>query len=128
VPTGDDDLTNDRVLPTASLLYGWDIREGLSMGGSTIYISNIDPETGELFTVVAQSITFGFGLTDRLTMYTEWFGLFVSGATSVWPEQYFDGGFTYSVTNNIQLDVRAGVGLNQQATDLFTGTGICLRF
>jgi hypothetical protein len=34
---------------------------------------------------------------------------------------------TYLITNNIQWDLRAGVGLNQAADDFFTGTGISIR-
>ena len=38
-----------------------------------------------------------------------------------------DGGFTFLVNNNFQLDVRAGVGLNEAADDYFVGTGFAVR-
>ena len=51
-----------------------------------------------------------------------------SGADSARTEHYFDGGFTYRVSNNLQLDVRGGVGLNEAAADYFTGAGAVVRF
>ena len=43
--------------------------------------------------------------------------------------RYFaDGGFTYLVTNNFQLDIRVGVGLNKHADDYFTGAGFAVRY
>jgi hypothetical protein len=61
-------------------------------------------------------------------MYTEFFSLMPSGASTAKPEHYFDGGFTFSVTNNLQLDVRGGSGLNAAANDYFIGSGAVVRF
>jgi hypothetical protein len=43
-------------------------------------------------------------------------------------EHYFNGGFSLRLTNDIQWDFRAGVGLNDAADDFFTGTGLSVRF
>ena len=39
------------------------------------------------------------------------------------PEHYIDGGFTYLLNNDTQLDIRAGQGLNPSADDFFAGVG-----
>ena len=39
-----------------------------------------------------------------------------------------DGGFTLLLNNDVQWDVRAGVGLNDNADDYFAGMGLSLRF
>lgn len=127
VPTGSDTFTSDRVLPGVNWLYGWDINDFLSCGGSTQANKSVD-EDDDSFTLVAQSFTIGYSLTERIGAYTEYFGLYPSGATSALPENYFDGGFTFSVTNNLQLDIRAGVGLNSAAADYFVGSGFVVRF
>ena len=49
--------------------------------------------------------------------YFEYFGLYPHSGNATQPQHYFDGGVTYLVTNNIQLDVRAGTGLNHAADD-----------
>ncbi|MBX3412827.1 MAG: transporter [Pirellulales bacterium] len=127
LPTGADDFTADRVCPGLNWLYGWEINDFLSCGGSTQVNKSVDDADDRSYTLFAQSFTIGYRLTDRWGAYTEYFGLFPTGATSVLPENYFDGGFTFSVTNNLQLDIRAGVGLNEAAYDYFLGSGFVIR-
>jgi hypothetical protein len=67
-------------------------------------------------------------LTERLGSYAEGFALVPDGADTNRPQQYFNGGFTYLLTHDIQLDVRAGVGLNEAADDFFVGSGLSVRF
>jgi hypothetical protein len=43
-------------------------------------------------------------------------------------EHYADGGFTFLVNDNLQFDIRAGVGLNRRADNFFTGAGLAVRF
>jgi hypothetical protein len=126
VPTGDEEFTNDRVLPGVNWLYGWDLNERFSLAGSTQWNMNVDE--GETYFLTAQSVTIGYTLTEKLGGYTEWFGVMPSGAVTVLPEYYFNGGFVYRVSNNLQLDVRAGVGLNDSAADYFVGTGLAKRW
>ena len=44
------------------------------------------------------------------------------------PENYLNGGFTVLINNDIQWDIRAGVGLDEAADDFFAGSGISLRY
>jgi hypothetical protein len=127
VPSGSDAFTFDDVMPGVNWLYGWDIHEGLSTGGSTQFIRSRDDGTQETFYLFAQSWTVGYSLTEKLGAYTEWFALLPSGADTVRPEHYFDGGFTYLLSNNVQWDIRGGVGLNNAAVDYFIGTGLSVR-
>jgi len=60
--------------------------------------------------------------------YTEWFAVFPDSADTQQTEHYFNGGFTYLISNDIQWDVRAGTGLNDAADDFFVGTGVSIRF
>ncbi|MGE3808807.1 MAG: transporter [Gemmataceae bacterium] len=147
VPTGSNNFSADEVHPGFNLLYGWDVIPDLiSMAGST-QMNRTRPGEGVLqfpfeveagpddgnrhsFLEVAQSFTIGYTLTAVLGAYTEWFALFPHSSTDpeVGPEYYFNGGFTYLVTNNFQLDIRAGVGLNKHADDLFAGSGFSVRY
>ena len=77
---------------------------------------------------MAQSWTVAYSLCDDLGAYTEWFALFPAGADTVKPQHFFNGGFTYLINNNVQFDIRAGVGLNSAADDYFVGTGLSIRF
>lgn len=128
VPTGSRSFTGNKTLPGCNWLYGWDINDSLSTAGSTQFNRAIDGISGKTYTEWAQSWTIGYGLTDKLGAYTEWFGIFPQNADSDQTQNYFNGGFTYSVTNDLQFDVRAGKGLNDASDDYFIGSGLVLRF
>lgn len=129
-PTGHNSLTSGQFLPGFNYLYGWDVIEDkISMGGSTQANRAVDG-TSNAYIELAQSMTIGYSLTKKLSAYTEWFAFFPSGSTDpdTGPEHYFDGGFTYLLTNNFQLDIRAGVGLNRHADNFFVGSGFAVRY
>lgn len=128
VPVGHDSFTAGQVLPGVNWLYGWDVNEFLSAAGSTQINRRVDAVTAEPYYEVAQSWTFGYTLTDRLGAYTEWFAFFPSGADADPTQHYLDGGFTYLVTDDFQLDIRAGKGLSGGSDDYFLGSGASIRF
>jgi hypothetical protein len=127
VPTGARAFTTDEVMPGVNLLYGWDVTEWMTFAGSTQGNRALD-DTGDFYDEYAQSLTVGLSLTDNVGMYNEVFGIFPHSAVETGPEYYYNGGFTYRVNNNLQFDVRAGWGLNDQADDFFAGTGGAVRF
>jgi hypothetical protein len=127
VPLGSP-LSFDRVLPGVNWLYGWEINDFLSTAGSSQLNLAVDPFTDELYTEFAQSWTIGYTLTEKLSAYTEWFVFVPAGADTAATEHYFDGGFVYSYTNNIQFDVRLGKGVSADSIDFFAGTGLVVRF
>ena len=128
VPTGGGDRTADEVLPGVNWLYGWDVTETISFAGSTQANRAIDDGTGRSYTEFAQSLTVGYSLTDRLGLYTEWFAFFPHSADTARVEHYFNGGFTYLLSDDVQFDIRGGQGLNDAADDWFAGTGLSIRF
>ncbi len=128
VPTGSPRFTDDEVLPGLNWLYGWEVSDFVSTAGSTQYNRSIDEVTGHAYTEWAQSWTVAYSLTDELGAYTEWYGLFPHSADTAVPEHYFNGGFTYLLSNDVQFDIRGGVGLNDAAADYFFGTGLSIRF
>jgi hypothetical protein len=128
VPSGSRAFTNDEVLPGANWIYGWEINDWLSTAGSTQINRAVDEGTGRSYSEVAQSWTFAFTLTEKLGLYTEWFALFPHSADTAAVEHYFNFGFTWLISNDIQWDIRYGRGLNGAADDYFVGTGLSVRF
>ncbi len=127
VPSGAEASTAGEVLGGVNWLYGWDLSESISTAGSTQINKAVD-EDGSNYYEVAQSWTIGYTLAEHLGAFAEFFGLFPSGASTALPEYYFDAGLTFPITNNLQFDIRAGLGLNEPADDFFTGTGVVIRF
>lgn len=128
VPTGHDAFSADEVLPGVNWIYGWEINDFLSTAGSTQFNRALDETTSEAYTEWAQSWTVAYALADRFGGYTEWFALIPTSADTAKPEHYFNGGFTYLINNDVQWDIRAGVGLNDAADDYFVGTGLSVRY
>lgn len=127
LPTGHTDVTSGEVEPGMNWLYGWDVTEVVAIGGST-QVNRAQDEADVFFAEFAQSMTINYALGDKLGGYTEWFAFFPAGSATDLPQQYFDGGFVYRVNNNLQFDIRAGVGLNDAADDFFAGSGSVIRF
>ena len=128
VPTGGSDTTEGEVLAGLNWLYGWDINDFLATGGSTQFNKAIDETSSRSYTQWAQSWTIAYSLSKRIGAYTEYYGFYPSGAETASSEHYFNGGFTYLVSENIQWDIRGGAGLNDEADDYFVGTGLAIRF
>lgn len=128
VPTGSSAFGAGDVLPGVNWIYGWEINDCISIAGSTQGNGTIDDSTSQRYLEVTQSAVIGYSLTERIGAYTEWYGSFPYSADTAKPVHFFDGGFTFLVNNNLQLDVRAGVGLNEAADDYFVGTGSAIRF
>ncbi|MXW56020.1 MAG: transporter, partial [Gemmatimonadales bacterium] len=64
----------------------------------------------------------------RAGVYAEWFAFFHAEREGTRAEHYANGGFTWSFSDDLQWDIRAGVGLNESATGFFAGTGLVVRF
>jgi hypothetical protein len=130
VPTASRSLTDNRVLPGFNFLYGWDVVPDFLTAAGSFGANRAVDDVGHSFVVVHKSFTIGYTLTEQLGAYTEWFGLFPTGATGpdITPEHYVNGGFTYKVTPDFQLDIRAGCGLNDHAADFFAGVGFAVRY
>ena len=128
LPTGGNAFTSNSVEPGVNWVYGWEINDCISTAGSTQANRRIDGATGEAYLEMAQSWTIAYSLSDNLGAYTEWFVLIPSGADTAKTQHFFNGGFTYLISNDVQFDIRAGVGLNDAADDYFVGTGLSIRF
>ena len=128
VPTGSSEFTADEVLPGFNFLYGWDINDEWSTAGSTQLNRAIDDETSDYYAEFAQSWTVGHAWNERVSNYTEWFMFAPASADTNHTQHYFNGGIAVLLTDDVQWDVRAGVGLNEAADDYFAGTGLSVRF
>jgi hypothetical protein len=136
-PTGGRGFSNENTEFELNLLYGWDLPYDFGLGASTGY--STATEIGQLMVgpgmidvedrhnVFHQSVTLGAPWTDRLRSYLEYFGLYYDRLAGGRPEHYIDGGFTYLLNNDTQLDIRAGHGLNPSADDFFAGIGFSVR-
>ncbi|ORJ61261.1 hypothetical protein B5V00_06385 [Geothermobacter hydrogeniphilus] len=127
IPTGSGSLSSNELEPGLNWAYAWDVNDLISAAGSTQGNRRID-DSGEAYLEFAQSWTVAYHLADKLGAYTEWFAFFPSGADTARVQHYGNGGLTWLVSDNMQFDVFAGIGLNDAADDYFFGSGFSIRF
>ncbi|QDU07467.1 hypothetical protein V202x_08220 [Gimesia aquarii] len=127
LPTGSPTFTANQVEPGLDWVYAWELNDCISIAASTQGNRSVD-DNGRSFLEIAQSFNVSYTLTEQWGAFTEWFALIPSGANTAETEHYFDAGFTYLINNNLQLDINAGVGLNEAAINYFVGAGVSIRF
>jgi hypothetical protein len=127
VPTGAPGFTEGEVMPSLQWAYQWEFNKKVSLGMTTLIERQRD-DLGNIFVEFAQSGSLDIQLGKKLAMYNELYLLSPTGRTDEQVQYYYDGGFTYHVTNNLQLDIEAGVGLNRAADDYFAGSGLVVRY
>ena len=130
VPTGSAAFTSDRTLPGVNFIYGWELAETVTLAGSTQVNRAATESRGaeEAYYEWTQSVVAGFSVGARAGVYAEWFGRLHDEPVGTRSEHYANGGFTWSFGDDLQWDIRVGVGLNESATGFFTGTGLVVRF
>lgn len=122
---GSDGISNQDIEPIFKLIWSYDLGKGFGVYGNfnVTYAST----NGERFTQGQGGVCFTYAANDKLSFYGEYF-LFGPNAKGTSSAQYLDFGAAYLLTNRVQLDVRAGFGLNQQSNNFFTGAGISVLF
>jgi len=130
IPTGEGGFSSERADPSFRLSLSHTLSDRLSVGYNlgaaweTVEDSLGDRDTGSVF---QYTTAVGYSVTDRLGMYVELFGDIPMSADGT-PANSFNGGFTYLVSDNFQLDVLSGVGLSDAADDWFVGAGVSYRW
>jgi len=125
LPTGAGGKTSGDVDPFLGLLWAYDLTDRWALAGN-VNLAVPTSERGRFFQTSA-SVSAAFALTDELGAYVEYFGFYPNdrGADAA---HSLNGGFTYLITDNFQIDVLAGFGLNEEADDFFAGAGFAWRF
>lgn len=117
--TGDySKSANERIAPEMLIPCSIEITErfgiafqyGLTWNGMNADITN------------SYTLALGFGLTDDLSFYLEPFGYILNGEDL----HLINGGFTYLLNDDVQLDLTGGLGLSEDAPDYFLNCGLSL--
>jgi hypothetical protein len=129
VPTGDDPFTANEFDPSFRLTFSNTLTERLSLGYNVGVVALTREELldEDTLTSFIWTVSLGISATDRLGLFVELFGatglsLDEGAVTSA------DGGLTYRVRDNFQLDLSFGAGISELAPDWFAGAGLSYRF
>jgi hypothetical protein len=120
LPTGSSEFMPDKTTHSIRGLFSHTLSESISVGYNVgVLFPNEHDELTNVYT-----LSFGFELTDRLGLFTEVYGFLQQEE----PNQHaFDGGFTYLLRPNLQLDVSGGAGLTESAENGFVSAGFSWR-
>jgi hypothetical protein len=125
LPTGNGEATSNRVDPTGGLLWSYNLAADVELFG-TVLMSSVTGERGRFFEA-ANAVGVSLPISDRLGTFAEYFGFYRDGGGGG-AEHHLNGGFTYLLHDNLQLDINGGFGINARADDYFLGTGLAFRF
>ncbi|NJM80434.1 MAG: transporter [Flavobacterium sp.] len=120
IPKVSNDFGSNQLATVMVFVANWSLPKNMSIATNWIlsYNGNDNYPTGKYV------VNFGFPIYKKLSGFIENYGQLNQGIF----QTRFDGGFAYLVSNNVQLDLSAGYGNNQNVKDYFISTGISYRF
>ncbi len=126
LPTGDHGFSSNGVDPSFLFSLAYELSPRLSFGANVGSAWESSSEGSGREATFLYSLVLGGGLTDRLGVFLELFGDWLTtgaNATGV----SVDGGFTFLLADLVQFDLYVGRGLRGIADDAFIGTGLSFR-
>lgn len=126
LPLGSREVRGSGVQPGVKLLLGVDLNERFSLS-SNLNAAYLKDEAGR-FNEISGSVSLGIGISERVGSYVEVFGFAPGGERD--SSKYLNGGLTYQLNPDFQLDARLGIGLGNDVDgpDHFFGVGASRRF
>jgi hypothetical protein len=129
LPTATEGLGPTRVDPAVRVALAHELSDvvSLSYNVGVVWLSE-RRETSESRTLAQglYTLSLGVALGQRVGAFAEAFGT-VPLNDEAFAAHLLDGGFTVLVLPNLQLDLSAGLGLDDDADDWFVGAGVTLR-
>ena len=125
IPTGSDAFRESHAQPEVKLASEWTLTNRLGL--ATNFDVARPVADARRYTELAASASFGFELSPRVSAFAEAFGFApeIAGAKHT---SYLDSGVAASLSPNLQIDIRGGVGLNGAGPDYFVGAGLARRW
>ena len=127
VPTGSSLMSQNKIEPEMRLSVSWDLSERLALGTNFSYSYTNEVAVDTRSHEAGATLSLGIALTDSWGAYAEYFGAYTIVRDGP-REDYVNGGVTFLVERDFQLDARIGYGLNGLADDFFVGFGSAVRW
>jgi len=125
LPTGTASKSTGDVDPEVRLAWNYALSDKWTVYGVGL-ATWISDDDGRFFQAGA-SLATAYSFTKTVGGFVEYYGLYPSTRDSDC-QHNIDFGPVFLINENFQIDVRVGVGLNEEAPDWLTGIGFCYRF
>ena len=111
-----------------SLVYviGWTLPENWKLDSAIHYAA--DKEGNDRYEAWAPSIVLRKTIAERWNLHAEYFGHFSQDKKENFRRHYVSPGVHYLITPNVELGLRVGWGLNDDASKFFSNVGVGYRF
>jgi hypothetical protein len=124
LPVGTNSSSSNSFDPTLGLLWDYSLSRPVSLYGEALATAL---KTDNKRVYEAQlTVAVSFSHTDRLSSFIEFYGSLPS-EDKLDENAILNGAFLYLLTQDVQLDIDAGVGLNDASSN-FVGFGLSFRF
>ncbi len=117
---GHEEISPTYSYPTAKILASHTLSPKFSMGYNAGFAYNGENADG----FFVYSYVIGYSITEKLGSFAEVYGNFDNGDL---PNHKVDGGLTYLVADNFQLDISAGMGFDDVIDKNFVSMGFSWR-
>ncbi len=111
---------------TLGYVVGWELPDEWKLDSAIRY--GADKEKADRFETWSPSIVLRKTLADRWNVHAEYFGNFSQNRTDNFAKHFISPGVHYLITPNLELGVRVGWGLNDEAARFFSNAGLGWRF
>ena len=125
LPTGAERIAGDAAEPEVTLALAWSAGERLGVGVNLNHAWR-EGSSGD-FGEASWSGALGLGATDRLGLFAEYFG-FRPESGFGGDTHFLNGGLTWALGPDAQLDGRIGSRLGDFGNDWFAGIGVSRRW
>lgn len=121
LPIGDKILNPDKFEPELIAAFSSSVSDNLSISANLGGVNNASLQK----IVYIYTGAVGLSLNEELGAFIEMYGNFLSAIS---PTHNFDGGFTYLLNDELQLDFSAGNSVSAVNKSWFISSGISVRF
>lgn len=126
LPTGSKPYRAPRLQPAVMFVLDLAVPQGFTLSPFTSYTLASD-DTGQ-YNQFGGGVSLGVSLTERTGCFLEYFGLTKEKDRGPETTNYLDGGFTFLLADNCQLDIHSGLGMNGPSPSYFVGIGFSYLF
>lgn len=126
IPVGTNSKSTGDVDPEVRLAWNYSLSEKMTVYGVGLAGWLTDGDEHRFFQSGA-SLAFSYVVNDKLSWFTEYYGMYPSTRDSDC-QHNIDFGPVILVNPDLQIDIRVGFGLNEEAPDFQAGIGVSYRF
>ena len=112
--------------PVATMVFGWEFPAQWRIDAAMRYAyaeSEVD-----WFSRWGPSVVLRLPLTNSWEVHAEYFGTYNQGLPEAIDRSFFSPGTHFVIADNVELGLRVGWGLNEDAANFFSDAGLAIRY